>query len=650
MRLARVETVEQSEAVEPETVQDYLAQQERKSFLRFLTCGSVDDGKSTLIGRLLSDTRQIFEDQIAALERDSRKHGTTGDDIDFALLVDGLEAEREQGITIDVAYRFFSTAKRKFIVADTPGHEQYTRNMATGASTADLAIVLVDARQGVLRQTRRHSIIASLLGIRHVVVAINKIDLVGFDQGVFDRISAEYAAFAGELGFRSTAFIPMSARFGDNVTRRSDNTPWYQGPTLIEHLETVPVDDIEGDKPFRFPVQYVNRPNLDFRGFAGTVASGSIRQGEVVVAAKSGKPSRVKRIVAQGGDLPQAVAGQAVTLVLEDEIEVSRGNLLVAADARPHVADQFAANIVWFDEKAMMPGRSYILRTETDQVSATVTDLKHRININDFAKEAARSLEMNEVAVCNISTQSPLAFDAFAENRTTGAFILIDRITNNTVGAGMIVHALRRADNIHWQSLDIGKKGRADLKNQKPSVLWFTGLSGSGKSTIANLLERKLHAAGRHTYVLDGDNVRHGLNRDLGFSEADRVENIRRVAEVAKLMADAGLIVIVSFISPFRAERQLARDLVARDEFVEVFVDTPIEECIRRDPKGLYARALAGQIKNFTGLDSPYEQPEKAEIHLHTVGKTPEEMVEAIEAWLDNDEIAERQYDDGGGI
>ncbi|MBD0415974.1 sulfate adenylyltransferase subunit CysN [Oryzicola mucosus] len=650
MRLARIETPVFDPNHEAETVQDYLAQQERKSFLRFLTCGSVDDGKSTLIGRLLSDTRQIFEDQIAALESDSRKHGTTGDEIDYALLVDGLEAEREQGITIDVAYRFFSTAKRKFIVADTPGHEQYTRNMATGASTSDLAIVLVDARQGVLRQTRRHSIIASLLGIRHIVVAINKIDLVGFDQAVFDRISAEYAAFAGELGFRSTAFIPMSARYGDNVTKRSENTAWYSGPTLLEHLENVVVDDTETDKPFRFPVQYVNRPNLDFRGFAGTVASGSIRQGDAVVAAKSGKPSRIRRIVAQGGDLAEAVAGEAVTLVLEDEIEVSRGNMLVTPDSRPHVADQFSANIVWFDEKALLPGRTYILRTETDQVSATVTELKHKIDINDFGKEPARSLDMNEVAVCNLSTQAPLAFDSFADNRTTGAFILIDRISNNTVGAGMIIHPLRRADNIHWQSLDIGKKARADLKNQKPAVLWFTGLSGSGKSTIANLLERKLHAAGRHTYVLDGDNIRHALNRDLGFTDQDRVENIRRVAEVAKLMADAGLIVIVSFISPFRAERQMARELMAKDEFVEVFVDTPLEECVRRDPKGLYARALAGQIRNFTGLDSPYEAPENAEIHLHTVGKTPEEMVDAIEDWLTNDEIAERQYDDGGGI
>ncbi|CAN7278121.1 sulfate adenylyltransferase subunit CysN [Aminobacter sp. LjRoot7] len=633
-----------------ESVREYLAGQEQKSLLRFLTCGSVDDGKSTLIGRLLSDTKQIFEDQLAALERDSRKHGTTGEDVDFALLVDGLEAEREQGITIDVAYRFFATPKRKFIVADTPGHEQYTRNMATGASTADLAIVLVDARQGVLRQTRRHSIIASLLGIRNIVVAINKIDLVGFDQGVFDRVTAEYASFAESLGFKSIVPIPMSARFGDNVTRRSDKMGWYSGPTLIEHLETVVVEEEATDRPFRFPVQYVNRPNLDFRGFAGTIASGSISQGDEIVVAKSGKPSTVKRIVAHGGDLRSAVAGQAITIVLEDEVEVSRGNLLVSPDARPDVADQFAANVVWFDEQALLPGRSYILRTETDQASATVTELKYRINVNDFAHEAAKSLEMNEVGVCNISTQSTVAFDSFAENRTTGAFILIDRISNATVGAGMILHPLRRSENIHWQSLDVTRHARADLKNQRPAVLWFTGLSGSGKSTVANMLEKKLHAAGRHTYILDGDNVRHGLNRDLGFTDEDRVENIRRVAEVAKLMADAGLIVIVSFISPFRAERRMARELMGQGEFVEVFVDTPFEECAKRDPKGLYARALAGAIKNFTGVDSPYETPENPEIHLQTLGKTPEEMVETVETWLNERDIAEHQYDDGGGI
>ncbi len=633
-----------------DSIREYMAAQEKKSLLRFLTCGSVDDGKSTLIGRLLSDTKQIFEDQLAALERDSRKHGTTGDDVDFALLVDGLEAEREQGITIDVAYRFFATPKRKFIVADTPGHEQYTRNMATGASTADLAIVLIDARQGVLRQTRRHSIIASLLGIRHIVLAVNKIDLVGFDKGVFDGIVADYGEFARSLGFLSVVPIPMSARYGDNVTSRSDRTPWYSGPSLIEHLETVSVDEAAVELPFRFPVQYVNRPNLDFRGFAGTIASGAVSQGDEVVVAKSGKASRVKRIVAHGGDLEQAVAGQAVTLVLDDEVEVSRGNMLVSPAARPQVADQFAANIVWFDDHPLLPGRSYILRTETDQVSATITELKYRVNVNDFAHEAAKSLDMNEVGVCNLSTRAPIAFDPFAENRTTGAFILIDRISNATVGAGMIQHSLRRAENIHWQSLDVGKRGRSDLKNQRPAVFWFTGLSGSGKSTIANLFEKKLFATGRHTYILDGDNVRHGLNRDLGFTDADRVENIRRVAEVAKLMADAGLIVIVSFISPFSAERRMARELMADGEFVEVFVDTPFEECAKRDPKGLYARALNGEIKNFTGVDSPYEAPENPEIHLETLGKTAEEMVEALELWLNERDIAEDQYDNGGGI
>ncbi|WP_163269107.1 sulfate adenylyltransferase subunit CysN [Chelativorans alearense] len=626
------------EAVLPDTetadIRTYLASQERKTLLRFLTCGSVDDGKSTLIGRLLYDTKLIFEDQLATLEQDSKKHGTTGDDIDLALLVDGLEEERQQGITIDVAYRFFATPKRKFIVADTPGHEQYTRNMATGASSADLAVVLVDARQGVLAQTRRHSIIASLLGIRHIVLAVNKIDLVDFDEGVFKRIVAEYEAFSKDLGFASVVPIPMSARYGDNVTRASDKTPWYTGPSLVDHLETVDVEGDVAERPFRFPVQYVNRPNHEFRGFAGTVASGSIAVGDDVVVAKSGKRSRVKRIATYDGDRERASEGEAVTLLLDDEVEVSRGNMLVAPNARPHVADQLAANVVWFDEHPLLPGRMYLLRTETDQVNATVSHLKHRTNVNNFAHEAAKSLELNEVGVCNFSLQAPIAFDSFEENRTTGAFVLIDRLTNATVGAGMILHPLRRAANIHWQALDVTKASRSELKHQKPAVLWFTGLSGSGKSTIANLLEKKLHAAGRHTYILDGDNVRHGLNRDLGFTEEDRVENIRRVAEVARLMAEAGLIVLVSFISPFRAERRMARDLMEEGEFIEVFVDTPFEECAKRDPKGLYARALRGEIKNFTGVDSPYEVPELADVHLPTVDRSPEDLAEELETWL----------------
>jgi bifunctional enzyme CysN/CysC len=615
-------------------LQAFLARQESKSLLRFLTCGSVDDGKSTLIGRLLYDTKLIFEDQLAALESDSRKWGTNGAGLDLALLVDGLEAEREQGITIDVAYRFFATDTRKFIVADTPGHEQYTRNMATGASTADLAIVLVDARQGVLTQTRRHSFVASLLGIRHIVLAVNKIDLVDYDRATFERIVEEYRAFAGEMGFSTLTPIPISAKHGDNVTAPSENLDWYDGPTLLGHLETVEVDDDLTQKPFRFPVQYVNRPNADFRGFAGTVASGAIAEGDEIVVARSGRRTRVRRIVTAGADLKVARAGQSVTILLADETDASRGDMLVPAEERPNLADQFAANVVWFDEAALVPGRSYLLRTETEQVAATVTDIRHRVDVNDLGQSAARTLEINEVGLCHLSTQAPIVFDAYAENRATGAFVLVDRLTNRTIGAGTILHPLRRASNIHWQDLDIDRAARAALKNQEPRVLWFTGLSGSGKSTIANLLEKKLHAEGRHTYLLDGDNVRHGLNRDLGFSEADRVENIRRVAEVARLMADAGLIVLVSFISPFRAERAMAREMMGEGEFVEVFVDTSFEECARRDPKGLYAKALKGEIRNFTGVDSPYEEPENAEIHLETAGRTPEELAEIVEAWL----------------
>ena len=618
----------------------YLATQKNKGLLRFLTCGSVDDGKSTLIGRLLYDTKLIFEDQLADVQNASRKFGTTGEDIDLALLVDGLEAEREQGITIDVAYRFFTTPARKFIVADTPGHEQYTRNMATGASTADLAVVLVDARKGVLPQTRRHSFIASLLGIRHVVVAVNKIDLIDFDRGRFEAIVADYRAFADKLGFTSIAPIPMSARYGDNVSIRSEHMPWYDGPTLIEHLEQVVVDDDRASAPFRFPIQYVNRPNLDFRGFAGTIATGRVAVGDAVRVAKSGKQSLVREILSPRGSVKAAEAHQAITLLLEDEIELSRGNMLVAPEAPPEVSDQFTADIVWMDEHPLLPGRSYILRTETDQTPATVSELKYRVNIENFAHEAASSLAMNEIGSCNLSLQAPIAFDPYGENRSTGAFILIDRTTNRTIAAGMIAHGLRRATNVHWQALDVDRKAHAALKNQRPRVLWFTGMSGSGKSTIANLVEKKLHSEGRHTYILDGDNVRHGLNRDLGFTDADRVENIRRVAEVARLMADAGLIVIVSFISPFRSERRAAREIMRPGEFVEIFVDTPLEECIRRDPKGLYERALKGEIPNFTGISSPYEAPENAEIRLETVGRTPEEMAEAIGRWLEENQPA----------
>lgn len=608
----------------------YLSAQESKTLLRFITCGSVDDGKSTLIGRLLYDSKLIFDDQLAALESDSRKHGTTGEDMDFALLVDGLEAEREQGITIDVAYRFFATDKRKFIVADTPGHEEYTRNMATGASTADLAVVLIDARKGLLEQTRRHSHIVSLLGIRSIVLAINKIDLMDHDREVFDAIVADYTEFAAQLGFAEIRAIPISARYGDNVSSRSASMPWYDGPTLIEHLETVAIADPVLDLPFRLPVQMVVRPDLDFRGFAGQIASGMVSVGDTIVVAKTGQASRVKKIVTADGNLEQARGGKAVTLVLEDEIDVSRGNMLVAPDARPHVADQFQAHVIWFDEHALMPGRSYVLRSETDAMNATVTALKYSIDVNSLTHQAAKQLDKNEIGVCNFATGSPLAFDAYRDNRTTGNFILVDRLTNATVGAGMIDHPLRRADNVHWQAIDVTREARAALKHQKPAVLWFTGLSGSGKSTIANLVEKRLHALGRHTVLLDGDNVRHGLNKDLGFTEADRVENIRRVAEVAKLMTDAGLAVLVSFISPFRSERKMARELMAPGEFIEIYVDTPIEECARRDPKGLYKKAIAGEIANFTGISSPYEAPETPEIHLSTVDQNAEILAETV--------------------
>ncbi|MFC4624660.1 sulfate adenylyltransferase subunit CysN [Daeguia caeni] len=615
-------------------VADFIAEQERKTLLRFLTCGSVDDGKSTLIGRLLYDTRLVFEDQLAALRNDSRKFGTTDDDFDFALLVDGLEAEREQGITIDVAYRFFSTPRRKFIVADTPGHAQYTRNMATGASTADLAVVLVDARQGVQTQTRRHSFIASLLSIRHIVLAVNKIDLVDFSQDVFERIVADYLGFAGDLGFAGIQAIPLSARFGDNVTARSPRLGWYQGPCLLEHLETVRIDDEAVARPFRFPVQYVNRPNLNFRGFAGTIASGSIAVGDSVVVARSGKQSRVKRIVTYDGDLPRASEGEAVTLVLEDEIDISRGNILVGTEARPEVADRFAAHIVWFGEEPMQPGRSYLLRTETDQTPVTISRIEHRTDVNTFARQAADRLDLNEVGLCHVQTVEAIAFDPYSANRVTGAFILIDRISNATIGAGMIDSALRQSTNVHLHAFDLDKQARAAQKFQKPVVLWFTGLSASGKSTIANRLEQRLHALGKHTYLLDGDNVRHGLNSDLGFSTEDRAENIRRVGEVARLMVDAGLIVLASFISPFQAERDRIRARLGEGEFIEIFVDTPLEDCIARDPKGLYARALKGEITCFTGIDSPYEIPASPELHLKTRGRDIDELVAEVEKYL----------------
>ena len=612
----------------------YLEAQEKKSLLRFLTCGSVDDGKSTLIGRLLYDTKLVFEDQLAAVTRDSRKFGTVGEEVDLALLLDGLEAEREQGITIDVAYRFFTTDKRKFIVADTPGHEQYTRNMATGASTSDLAVLLVDARTGLVTQTRRHAFLVSLLGIRHVVLAVNKIDLVDYSKDVFEKIRADFLAFAGDLGFRSIVAVPLSARFGDNVSEPSPRLSWYDGPTLLGHLETVNVEEDLAGKPFRMGVQWVNRPNLDFRGFSGTIASGTVKPGEKVVVAKSGKIGTVARIVTADGDLDEGLPGEAVTLTLEEEIDISRGDLLAPADARPTVADQFAAHLVWMAEEPMLPGRTYLLKCGTRTVSGSVTKIRHEIDVNSFEHLAADVLKLNGVASVEVSLAEPIAFDPYGENRETGAFILIDRFTNATVAAGMIDFGLRRATNVHWHALEVTREARAAQKSQKAAVLWFTGLSGSGKSTIANLVEKKLHAEGRHTFLLDGDNVRHGLNRDLGFTDADRVENIRRVGEVAKLMTDAGLIVIVSFISPFRAERQMARDLMAEGEFVEVFVDTPLAVCEARDVKGLYAKARAGKLPNFTGIDSPYEAPAAAEIRIAGGTETPEAAADRIVAHL----------------
>jgi bifunctional enzyme CysN/CysC len=615
-------------------VEAYLSRQERKCLLRFITCGSVDDGKSTLIGRLLFESKTLFEDQLATLAVDSRKSGTRGGEIDFALLVDGLSAEREQGITIDVAYRFFTTDRRKYIVADTPGHEQYTRNMVTGASTADLAIILIDARKGVLTQTRRHSFLVSLLGIKHVVLAINKMDLMEYSQEVCQRIEADYRTFASQIGIDDVLCIPMSAVYGDNVFVRSDNMPWYHGPSLMEFLETVPVEQEPAAGPFRLPVQWVNRPNQDFRGFAGVVSSGAIQVGDPVMVLPSARASRVTSIVSGFSEIARATAGQAITVTLADEVDASRGDVLVAANDRPAVADQFEATLIWMSDQPMLPGRAYLLKINTQTVAATVAPLKYKVNVNTLEHTAATRLELNDIGVCGLELSKPIVFEPYKQNRELGGFVLIDRLTNATVGAGLLHFALRRSANVHWQALDIDRKVRAGQKGQKPCVLWFTGLSGAGKSTIANLLERRLVGLGRHTYLLDGDNVRHGLTKDLGFTEADRVENIRRVAEVARLMADAGLVVLVSFISPFRAERRMARGLMAEGEFIEVYVDTPLDVAETRDPKGLYKKARRGELKNFTGVDSPYEAPERPEVRVDTTTLQPADAAEYIFEYL----------------
>jgi len=602
--------------------------------LRFLTCGSVDDGKSTLIGRLLYDRNLIHDDHLVALKLDSRKHGTTGDEVDFALLVDGLEAEREQGITIDVAYRYFATDRRSFVVADCPGHEQYTRNMATGASNAELAVLLVDARKGLLTQTRRHATIASLLGIRHVVLAVNKMDLIEFGSARFDGIVRDFEEVAGALSFLSIQAIPVSARFGDNICAASSQMPWYQGPALLDYLETVEIENDLARQPMRFPVQLVHRPNLDFRSVAGTVASGRIAVGDEITVATSGHSTRVARIVTMDGDLPVAEASQSVSLVFADEVDASRGDVLCHPTARPDVVDQFAAYLIWMGDDALLPGRSYLIKIGGRTLPSVVTEIKHRLDMNSQAKLAAKTLALNEIGFCNLATRAPVAIDPYQTNRTTGAFILIDRFSNATVAAGMIVFPLRRAMNIRLQHLAVDKPTRARNKGQKPVILWFTGLSGSGKSTIANILEVRLAARGAHTILLDGDNIRHGLNRDLGFTEADRVENIRRIGEVAKLMTEAGLIVLCSFISPFAAERQSVRDLVELDEFIEIFLDSPLDVCIARDPKGLYKRALAGEIRNFTGIDQPYEAPVNPELHFLPAEQTAEEIADSILAYL----------------
>ncbi|CEE47254.1 sulfate adenylyltransferase subunit CysN [Xanthomonas citri pv. durantae] len=618
----------------PGTIGAYLHQHESKPLLRFITCGSVDDGKSTLIGRLLYDSKRLFDDQLAALESDSRRHGTQGGRIDYALLMDGLAAEREQGITIDVAYRYFDTDRRKFIVADCPGHEQYTRNMATGASTADVAVVLVDAHKGLLTQTRRHSYIVSLLGIGHVVLAVNKMDLVDYDAQVFADIAEGYAALAAQLGIGQVQCIPLSALAGENLSSASMRMPWYSGPHLLQHLDTVQLEPPDAASGLRLPVQWVNRPNAQFRGYAGTIAAGQVRAGDAVVVVPSGRRTQVASVRDANGEVDSARAGQAVTLTLRDEIDISRGDIIAAIDDPPEVADQFAAHLLWMDDAASLPGRPYWLKIGTRTVAVSVSDIKHKVDVNTQERLAAKRLELNEVGYCNLALDEPIAFSPYARNRVLGGFILIDRQSNATVAAGTLEFALRRAGNVHWQHLDVDRGARARIKGQAPRVLWFTGLSGAGKSTVANLVDKRLHALGYHTFILDGDNVRHGLNRDLGFTDEDRVENIRRVAEVARLMADAGLIVLVSFISPFRAERQLARERFDQGEFIEVFVDVPLAVAEARDVKGLYRKARAGQIPNFTGIDSPYEAPQTPEIHLHADGENVEALAHHVLEYL----------------
>jgi len=611
-------------------IERYLRSHQYKSLLRFITCGSVDDGKSTLIGRLLYESHLVFEDHLAALEADSAKVGTQGTDLDFALLLDGLAAEREQGITIDVAYRFFSTERRKFIVADTPGHEQYTRNMVTGASTADAAVILIDARRGVLTQTRRHSYLVSLLGIKRVIVAINKMDLVDFAEARYREIEAEYREFAAQIGLSEMTFIPMSALKGDNVTEPSDNMKWYDGPTLIQFLETVPVDDERAQQPFRMPVQWVNRPNLDFRGFSGQIAGGTIRPGDAIRVLPAGTTSTVDRIVTIDADLDEAIAGQSVTLTFTDEIDVSRGDLICAAGTPAEVADQFEGHVIWMHEDEMLPGRPYLMKIGARTVGVTIGNPKYRVDVNTLEHLAANTLELNEIGVCNLSLDRPVPFDPYNDNRDTGGFVVIDKLTQNTVGAGLLHFALRRSHNIHWQDVKVDKAARTELNSNRPGVVWLTGLSGSGKSTIANIVESKLHTLGVRTYLLDGDNVRHRLNRDLGFTDADRVENIRRIAEVSGLMVDAGLVVLVSFISPFRAERRLARDRVEADEFIEVHVDASVAVAESRDPKGLYAKARRGELTNFTGIDSPYEPPETPEVYIDSAALAPEAAADLV--------------------